>query len=104
MDLYEIEFRYLDALNEPTHTANLVCYDPETEVGEELASALGNEEYDKVDNILNEHFGIKDDDVCFYYDWSNADANGHNAGVLVVELQASHDILISNYTYVEGVE
>ena len=103
MDLYEIEFKYLDALDEPWHTANVVCYDPDTEIGEKLASALRNEEYDKANDIMAEPLGVTDDDVCFYYDWSNADANGHNAGVLVIELQASHDILISNYTYIEGV-
>lgn len=103
MDLYELKYQYLDSLNEGTRVCNLVCYDPETELGKKLASALENEVWNEVDDILSEHFGIKDDDVCFYFDWSSTDAIGHNAGVLITELQNSHDIHIYDYSYIEGV-
>ena len=102
MDLYEIQFKYLDALNEPWHTANVVAYDSEGD-GKELSEALSNEDFDKADKILLDAFDLRDDDICFYYDWVFANAeDGRNACTLVLELQKSHDILVNDITYVTG--
>lgn len=106
IDLYEIQYKFLDELNEPgNRCSNLVVYDGETELGGKLKSALDNECFDEVDDILSEQFGIKDDDVCFYYDWNDlAPENGRNTASLVLELQQDQDIMIYDLTYVEGVE
>lgn len=106
MDLYEIEYHFLDELKEPTRRcSNLVVYDSEDEIGSKLASALNSEDFDEVDDILSEHFGIKDDDVCFYYDWTSLPPqDGRNAASLILELQQDQDIMIYDLTYIEGVK
>lgn len=103
MDLYEIEYLFQDELDdEKDHrNSNLVVYDSETELGGKLRSALDDERFDEVDNILSEHFGIKDDDVAFYHDWNGMD--NKDAASLILELQKDQDILIYDLTYVEGV-
>lgn len=105
MDLYEIEYLFQDELDEKDHrNSNLVVYDSQDETGGKLSSALSAEDFDEVDNILSEHFGIKDDDVAFYHDWNNlAPEDGKNAASLILELQKDQDILIYDLTYIEGV-
>lgn len=104
MDLYEIQYRFLDELNESEDRhSNLVVYDSETELGGKLRSALDNECFDEVDDILSEHFGIRDDDVCFYYDWNDLVPKNGRTASLILELQQDQDIMIYDLTYIEGV-
>ena len=105
MDLCEIEYLFQDELKEKDHRcSNLVVYDSQDEIGEKLSSALNAEDFDEVDNILSEHFGIKDDDVAFYQDWNELPPeDGRNAASLILELQSGMDILVYDLTYVEGV-
>lgn len=107
IDLYEMEYLFLDELKEKlsrNRVSNVIVYDSETELGGKLASALNNENFAEVDDILSEHFGLKDDDVCFYYNWNSlAPEDGRNAASLILNLQKDQDIIIYELDYIEGV-
>lgn len=106
--LYEIEFRYLDALNEPWHTANVVIYDSNTAFGANLRHAMDvadeDGDFGGVDKLLLSTFGVKDDDICFYLDLKYVDDSGAGRDTAkVLELQRGFDILVNNITFIQGV-
>lgn len=102
--IYEIEFRYDDEYkaNEPTHNAFVCVYDSsEVGAGETIQYALdkANEDSDwsGVDKLLGKLFGLKDEDIAFYFDVSNIKHTGVSRLTrLVPELQKSFDIVIDD--------
>jgi len=102
--IYEIEYRYAGEYraNEPTHNAFVCVYEGD-EVGEgetigyALSRANEDGDFSGVDDLLGRLFGLKDEDICFYFDVSNMKDEGTSRLTrLVPELQKSFDIVISN--------
>lgn len=95
--LYEIEYQYLDSLNDGWRRANIIIYDSSV-VGEgetiDYALARANEEDDwsGVDKLMTSLYGLKDEDICFYFD-----RNGIEDESLMLEIQKSFDIIINDY-------
>lgn len=99
MYLYEIQFKYLDALDEPSHTAQVVVYETDTIGGDkfQLAMDSANEsgDYSEVNKLL-EPLEVTDNDVCFYFDINSVGDELTKWGKLVPELQESFAIHISD--------
>ena len=102
--IYEIEYRYADEYkeDEPTHNCYVCVYEgDEVGVGETIDYALerANEDGDfsGVDNLMSKLFGLKDEDICFYFDISDTiDKGTSRLTRLVTELQKSFDIVIND--------
>lgn len=111
--IYEIEYRYDDEYkaDEPTHNAFVCVYDSsKVGAGETIHYALekANEDGDwtGLDKLLGKLFGLKDEDICFYYDtkWLKQEGAYYSTSRLtrlVPELQKSFDIVIEDI-WVEG--
>ena len=102
--IYEIEYRYADEYkaNEPTHNCYVCVYEgDEVGTGETIGYALdkANEDGDwsGLDKLLGKLFGLKDEDICFYFDVSDiVDKGTSRLTRLVPELQKSFDIVIND--------
>lgn len=99
--IYEIEFRYSDeyVAGEATHNALVCVYETGTAEGDTIRYALdrANEDGDfsGVDKLLLNLFGLKDEDICFYFDLSDIEDTGTSRLTkLVPELQESFGIVI----------
>ena len=106
MYLYEIQFKYMDALNEPSHTAQVVVYDSETLDGDRFSRAMEQADetsnYTEVDKLLAP-LEVKDEDVCFYYDIASVGDELTKWGKLVPELQESFEIHINDIDLITEV-
>jgi len=103
MNYYDIEYKYLDELEEKGWRGGcVIVYDSNTEDGREFADALSDanetDNFSEVDKILTEDYDLKDEDITFYYDLAGiSDYGGASRGTrLVAELQKNFDILIHN--------
>lgn len=99
--LYEVEYLYLDELNEKGwRNAYFVVYDTSTVLGETIQHALDclNEDDDTsgLDKVLMEHFGVRDDEVSYYFD-----RNGVEDESLWLEIQADQDCIVNSYVKVK---
>ena len=101
--VYEIEYRYADEYkaDEPTHNCNVVVYETGTPSGDSIEHAMecANEDGDftGVDKLLGTMFGLKDEDICFYFDISDIKDTGTSRLTrLVPELQKGFGIVIEN--------
>lgn len=102
--IYKIEYRYADEYkaDEPTHNALVCVYEgDEVGAGETIGYALdkANEDGDfsGVDKLMDKLFGLKDDDIAFYFDINDiVDKGTSRLTRLVPELQKSFDIVINN--------
>lgn len=106
--LYEIDYLFLDELDEKGfRTSNVVVYDSsEVGFGETLQYAMDktneNGDYSGVDKLLGEKYGLSDDDIAFYCDLAYIEErNTSKSTRLVCELQQSHDILIKNIYFIK---
>ena len=101
--IYNIRFRYSEEYkkNEPEHNARVCVYEVGTPSGDTLEHAFecANEDDDwtPVDNLLSKMFGLKDDDINFYYDISDIEGGATNRALAVVpELQKEFGIVITD--------
>ena len=101
--IYEIEFRYDDEYkaNDETHNAFVCVYETGTAEGDTIQQAqewaVEDGDYAGLDKLLENLFGLKDDDICFYYDVSDINDTGTSRLTrLVPELQKSFQIVINN--------
>lgn len=101
--IYEIEYRYDDEYKagEPTHNAFVCVYETGSAEGDTIQYALdkANEDSDwsGVDKLLGKLFGLKDEDICFYFDVSNIrDTGTSRLTKLVPELQKDFEIVIDD--------
>lgn len=100
--IYEIEFNYGDEMEyhlgdkTRTHNAYILIYATGTPLGDTIQHALdcGNEDGDfsGLDKLLLKHYGLKDDDICFYFD-----RNGIEDESLILEIEHDFDIRIEDY-------
>lgn len=95
--IYTISFNYSDEFvngDEP-HDCLICVYDTGTAEGERLQNALDKmndtDNSEEVDKILLDLYGLRDDDICFFFDLDGVDEL-----TLVPELQKSFDIIIHN--------
>ena len=103
-NIYEIEYRYADEYktNEPIHNCYVCVYDSgEVGAGETIQYALGKHSEDGdtsgLDKLLGKLFGLKDEDICFYFDLADIRDEGTSRMTkLVCELQKSFDIVIND--------
>lgn len=101
--IYEIEYRYDDEYkaDEPTHNAFVCVYETRTPSGDTLQHALDlaneDDDWSGVDKLLTKMFGLKDEDICFYYDISDIKDTGTSRLTrLVPELQRAFEIVIDD--------
>lgn len=101
--IYEIEYRYSDEYkaNEKTHNAFVCVYETGTAEGDTIQYALDkaneDDDFSGVDKLLGRLFGLKDEDICFYYDISDIEDGATNRALaLVPELQKSFGIVIED--------
>lgn len=105
--IYEIEYRYDDEYkaDEPTHNAFVCVYETGSAEGDTIQYALdkANEDSDwsGVDKLLGKLFGLKDEDICFYFDANELKQEGVYYSTsrltrLVPELQKDFDIVIED--------
>ena len=105
--IYEIEYKYADEYikGEPSHNALVCVYETGTAEGDTIQYALdkANEDGDfsGVDDLLGRLFGLKDEDICFYYDTNDLKREGVYYSTsrltrLVPELQKDFDIVIKD--------
>ena len=101
--IYEIEYRYADEYkaNEENHNALVCVYETGSAEGDTIQYALdkANEDGDfsGVDTLLGRLFGLKDEDICFYYDISDIEDGATNRALaLVPELQKDFGIVIED--------
>lgn len=99
--IYEIEYRYDDEYkaDEPTHNALVCVYETGSAEGDTIQYALDRADEDSdwsgVDKLLGRLFGLKDEDICFYFDISSIkDTGTSRLTQLVPELQKDFDIVI----------
>lgn len=102
--IYEIEYKFDDELNESGwRNSNLCVYETGTPSGDTIDHALelANEDGDftGVDNMLGKMFGLRDDDIAFYFDRAGIEDKS-----LVLELQRDFDIIINDLTEVDKYE
>lgn len=95
--LYEIEYLFTDELREGGwRSSNIIVYDTSTVLGETIQHALDcaneDDDWSGVDNVMTRHFGVKDDEVAFYFD-----RNGVEDESLWLEVQSDHDVVINKY-------
>lgn len=101
--IYEIEYKYADEYikGEPSHNALVCVYETGSVEGDTIQYALdkANEDGDwsGVDKLMGALFGLKDEDICFYFDVSNILKEGASRLTkLVPELQKDFDIVIKD--------
>lgn len=102
--IYEIKYRYADEYkaNEPTHNALVCVYEgDEVGAGETIGYALDkaneDDDWSGVDKLMRALFGLKDEDICFYFDVSNIiDKGTSRLTKLVPELQKDFGIVIKD--------
>lgn len=102
--IYEIEYKFEDELNESGwRNSNLCVYETGTPSGDTIDHALelANEDSDwsGVDNMLGKMFGLRDDDIVFYFDRAGIEDES-----LVLELQHDFDIIINDLKEVDKYE
>jgi len=102
--IYEIEYKFEDELNESGwRNSNLCVYEAGTPSGDTIDHALelANEDGDftGVDNMLGKMFGLRDDDIAFYFDRAGIEDES-----LVLELQRDFDIIINDLKEVDKYE
>lgn len=102
--IYEIEYKFEDELNESGwRNSNLCVYEIGTPSGDTIDHALelANEDGDftGVDNMLGKMFGLRDDDIAFYFDRAGIEDES-----LVLELQHDFDIIINDLKEVDKYE
>ena len=102
--LYEVEYLFIDELGERhTHgwrNAYFVIYDTSTVLGETIRHALDSVGDDGdtggLDKVLEQHFGVRDNEVAYYFD-----RNGVEDESLWLEVQADQDCVINDYRKVK---
>ena len=101
--IYEIEYKYADEYikGEPSHNALVCVYETGTVEGDTIQYALDkaneDDDWSGVDKLMGALFGLKDEDVCFYFDVSNILKEGASRLTkLVPELQKDFDIVIKD--------
>ena len=105
--IYEIEYRYADEYkaNEEIHNALVCVYETGSAEGDTIQYALdkANEDgnFSGVDKLMGKLFGLKDEDICFYYDTNNLKQEGayyftDKLTRLVPELQKNFGIVIND--------
>lgn len=95
--LYEVEYKYFDELKEKGwRNAYFIVYDTSTTLGETIQHALDcldeEENTDGLDKVLTKHFGVRDDEVSYYFD-----RNGVEDESLWLEIQADQDCIVNSY-------
>ena len=106
--LYEIEYKFLDELNEPNwRVSDIVVYDSsEVGFGETLEYAFEkaneDDDFSGVDKLLRKMYDVDDDSVAFYLDLNNIAEGGTSKSTkLVSELQQSHGIIVKDINYIQ---
>lgn len=101
--IYEIEYKYADEYSkgEPSHNALVCVYETGTVEGDTIQYALDkaneDDDWSGVDKLMGTLFGLKDEDICFYYDISDIEDGATNRALaLVPELQKNFDIVIED--------
>ena len=100
--IYEIKYKFKDELNEGGWRTSYVCvYETDTAEGDTIQHTLdlANEDGDftGVDKLMGKLFGLKDEDIAFYFDISDiVDRGTSRLTRLVPELQKSFDIVIND--------
>lgn len=106
--IYEIEYLFEDELGSERESStwrnsNLCVYETGTPSGDTIDHALelANEDGDftGVDNMLGKMFGLRDDDIAFYFDRAGIEDES-----LVLELQHDFDIIINDLKEVDKYE
>lgn len=102
-NIYEIEYKYADEYikGEPSHNCFVCVYETGTAEGDTIQHALdlANEDGDwsGVDKLMVKLFGLKDEDICFYFDLANIlDKGTSRLTKLVPELQKDFDIVVKD--------
>ena len=101
--IYEIEYKYADEYikGEPSHNALVCVYETGSAEGDTIQYALDkaneDDDWSGVDKLMGKLFGLKDEDICFYFDISNIlDKGTSRLTKLVPELQKDFDIVIKD--------
>ena len=101
--IYEIEYKYADEYikGEPSHNALVCVYETGSAEGDTIQYALDkaneDDDWSGVDKLMRVLFGLKDEDICFYFDVSNILKEGASRLTkLVPELQKDFDIVIKD--------
>lgn len=100
MKLYEIDYKFLDEIDEDGNRCGLVVvYKTDTPDGDTLQHALDcaseDGDYGGVCQLLGREFNIGEDDVAFYYDTNGlGDSTTSPNTKLAVELQNEYGIII----------
>lgn len=101
--IYEIEYKYADEYikGEPSHNALVCVYETGSAEGDTIQYALDraneDDDWSGVDKLMGILFGLKDEDICFYFDVSNILKEGASRLTkLVPELQKDFDIVIKD--------
>lgn len=106
--IYEIEYLFEDELGSEVESStwrnsNLCVYETGTPSGDTIdyALELANEDGDftGVDKLLGKMFGLRDDDIVFYFDRA-----GIKDESLVLELQHDFDIIINDLKEIDKYE
>ena len=102
-NIYTIRFNYNDEFcnGDEAHDALVCAYDSGEVEGETIQYALdkANEDGDfsGVDKLLGKLFGLKDEDICFYFDLNDINDEGTaRATRLVPALQKEFNIVIQD--------
>lgn len=108
--LYEIEYKFEDErLEDGWRTGLVLVYETGTASGDNVQHALdcANEDDDwtGVDKLLGAMFGVKEDEIAFYYDVNDMrESNTSRLTRLAVELQKNFDIIINDIGMVDTYE
>ena len=101
--IYEIEYKYADEYikGEPSHNALVCVYETGTVEGDTIQYALDkaneDDDWSGVDKLMGALFGLKDEDICFYFDVSNIiDKGTSRLTKLVPELQKDFGIVVKD--------
>ena len=101
--IYEIEYKYADEYikGEPSHNALVCVYETGSVEGDTIQYALDkaneDDDWSGVDKLMGKLFGLKDEDICFYFDISNIlDKGTSRLTKLVPELQKDFGIVIKD--------
>lgn len=101
--IYEIEYRYADEYkaNEETHNALVCVYETGTAEGDTIQQVIEwsdeDGDYDGLDKLLDKLFGLKDEDICFYFDISTIkDTGTSRLTQLTSKLQRDFGIVIED--------
>ena len=103
VSIYEIEYKYADEYikGEPSHNAFVCVYETGMGEGDIIQSALdkANEDdsWSGVNKLMGKLFGLKGEDIAFYFDLSDIKDDGTSRMTkLVPELQKDFDIVIKD--------